>query len=125
MCIRDSWSIVHPDSLKMAYREVGKVTLGQQKYARLQGRVLQKNGEYSWWHGHLQMVRKAQTQGLMGVVVKSGDHPVPRQKLVEMDLEGFPKNIDPGHLVKAFAWARNWDNKQARESKTAETTTLI
>merc|ERR1712194_85620 len=49
--VRNLWNIVHLDSLKMAYREVGKITLGQQKYARLQGRVMHKDGSYQWWHG--------------------------------------------------------------------------
>ena len=112
--ISNCWSVVHKDSLKTAYREVlahepeharasqrpvpqvGKVTKGQQKYTRLQGQILHKNGKYHWWHGHLQLVRKESVTGVLGVMVHSGERPVSRSVLGEMKLPGFPNNITPG-----------------------------
>jgi len=113
--ISNCWSVVHKDSLKTAYREVGKVAKGQQKYTRLQGQILHKSGKYHWWHGHLQLVRKESVTGVLGVMVHSGERPVTRSVLGEMKLPGFPNNITPDHLAKAFAWARAWDEKKPQK----------
>eukprot|EP00658_Telonema_sp_P-2_P081199 TRINITY_DN8266_c0_g1_i3.p1 TRINITY_DN8266_c0_g1~~TRINITY_DN8266_c0_g1_i3.p1 ORF type:complete len:263 (-),score=54.58 TRINITY_DN8266_c0_g1_i3:275-1063(-) len=109
--VKHLWNLVHPDSLHTAYREVGQVATGKQKYARVQARLKHKDGSYHWWYGHLQMVRKDQVQGIMGVMVLSGVAPASRLALVDLKLPGFPDNIDANHLVKAFAWSRDWDQQ--------------
>eukprot|EP00658_Telonema_sp_P-2_P081200 TRINITY_DN8266_c0_g1_i4.p1 TRINITY_DN8266_c0_g1~~TRINITY_DN8266_c0_g1_i4.p1 ORF type:complete len:261 (-),score=57.33 TRINITY_DN8266_c0_g1_i4:24-806(-) len=46
--VKHLWNLVHPDSLHTAYREVGQVATGKQKYARVQARLKHKDGSYHW-----------------------------------------------------------------------------
>ena len=48
------------------------------------------------------MVRKEQTHAILGVLMPSGEKPVPKEALVEMQLTGFPKNITPGNHMLIY-----------------------
>ena len=78
--------------------------MGQQKCSRLQGRLLHKDGRWLWWHGQMQLVRKEQVTGLLGVILLSGENPLPKQALLDMRLTGFPSNITPGELTSITFW---------------------